>query len=276
MASPNGLQRLQIYNDESSNSGATMAREHSGRLLNEEELDSNLLDNTMGFLLDNPSFGTIALPERTREMFNIKAAAERFPYTFDEMNEQLLDNLARGGSKWAQHREHRIELSEVKPDILHNSSPREEQNREMGGENEVGPHNSESPILIRGESADVKDGAESEDNPNPDAAVHESANPENVDAESNGHQSPEGSPVEDMVQTPEQASDDDQQPESPNNDETESDGDISQTGSGISINSRLRAHAFRKHLADYEFLPDHDCSNLNEFFEKAEPLFEII
>ncbi len=76
MASPNGLQQLQVYNDSSSNSEATPQTEHSGYLLNEEELDFHTLNNTIGFLLDNPSFGTIALPERLRERFNTMAAAE--------------------------------------------------------------------------------------------------------------------------------------------------------------------------------------------------------
>ena len=70
----------------------------------------------------------------------------------------------------------------------------------MGGENEVVHTNSESPILIHGESSDEED--EAVDNTVADADVAQSVNPENINSESNGHQSPEGSPVEDMVQTP--------------------------------------------------------------------------
>ena len=192
-------------------------------------------------------------------MFNTTAAAERFPYSFDEMNEQLLCNLARGSAQGAPHPEDRIDSSEIKPDISHIAAPTEEQN-------EVLHTKSESPILIRGESTEVEDEAEAEDNTNPDEPVQLSANPENADTESGGNQSPEGSPVEGLVENPDQGAEEEEQQESPNNAETVSNSDISQTGSGISINSRLRAHAFSKHLADYEFLPVHDCSNRNEFF----------
>ena len=70
MARPNGLQQLQLYNDESSNNEALAPAEHSGRLLNDEEMDFHTLHNTMYFLLDNPSLVTHVIPERLREMFN--------------------------------------------------------------------------------------------------------------------------------------------------------------------------------------------------------------
>ena len=143
MASPNGLQRLQIYNDASPNILATMPTEHSARLLNEVEMDFHILNNTMGFLLDNPSFGTIALPERLREMFNTKAAAEQYPYTFDETNESLLRNFARGREQGAPHLEDRGDLSEIKPEISPTLSNTEKQNREMSAEHAVIQPNSE-------------------------------------------------------------------------------------------------------------------------------------
>ena len=180
MSSTNGLQRLQVYND--------APTRYSGRLIGEAELDLQLIHNIMGFLLQNPSFGTIELPERLRETFNNEATAERYPYTFDETNARLLRNSNRRRAQEAGLLEDGLDLSELKPDITHTASPTEEQYRELGGENEVVCSNSGSPILIRGESSDEED--EGEDNQNPDESVHQSGNPENVDSESNDHQPP--------------------------------------------------------------------------------------
>ena len=82
------------------------------------------------------------------------AAAEQYPYTFDETNETLLRNFARVHPQGAPYPEDSVDLSELKPDISHTASPTEEQSREMGGENEFVRTNSESPILIRGESSE--------------------------------------------------------------------------------------------------------------------------
>ena len=121
MARPNGLQQLQIYNDASPNIVATTPREYSGRLISEEELDLLLIHNILGFLRDDPLFGTITLPERLGEIFNTAATAERFPHSFDETNARLLRNSAR-------HPDDRNDLSELKPDISHNLSNTEELN----------------------------------------------------------------------------------------------------------------------------------------------------
>ena len=210
MASRNGLQQLQLYNEESSNNETLAPAEYSGRLLNEEEMDFHTLHNTMYFLLHNPTFGTHVIPERLREMFNTNAAAERYPYTFDETNARLLRNSNRRRAQEAGLLEDGLDLSELKPDISHNSP-----NTDTSDEHEVVRSNSGSPILIRGESSDEED--EGEDNQNPDESVQQSGNPENVDTESNDHQPPEGSPVGELVENPEQAAEDEQPEELPNN-----------------------------------------------------------
>ena len=157
MATPNGLQQLQIYNDASPNIIATTPREYSGRLISDEEMDLLLIHNIMGFLRQNPLFGIIALPERLRDTFTNEVAAERFPLNFDETNERLLRNSARHNAPEDLNPDDQNELSELKPDISHTLSNTEEQNSEMTGEHMVGRSNSESPILIHGESSGEED-----------------------------------------------------------------------------------------------------------------------
>ena len=255
MASPNGLQQLQQYNSSDSNISTPSDDSPTDTSRN---YDQRYVQNIIDWSRDDPNYGTTMIGEEYRAIYDRLVREQPNNLTFDEMNEQLLSNqvddpldqdlhrsspLNRSLSEFAEPDSSQDSISSV--ESIHNTSTDSDLN--------VEPPNAENDVEPPIDEIDVDGGVQ----PNVaegDDQTHANQNEEEVEIPESPV-SPTGSGSDNQEQ-------ESAQPGSP----------VSQTGSGISISSRLRSAAFKKHLADYEFLPDHETNNLPEFLEKTDPL----
>ena len=230
--------------DDSSRPTSPTAVPHPHRVDMNEAFVSNIVEH----LRANPQYGCYALHEELREVFNKYVAQHSFPYTFDEMNVLLLYN-AGGDDTFQQYARVNITSTDYSYKFPATSlSIDEPSSNNTVSTPELSPTQSvhsvrASPI----EQQAVEVDCFLPENDDDEVAHNSPAAEQNVGHTCSSDQESIG---------PSASAHGSQSPTHSDNDPTSPE---SQTGSGVSISSRLRSHAFSKHLADFEFLPDNEC-----------------